>query len=76
MTKKEMYSSKSDIAREVCEAIGWNFATAPIKAFARGGRIYVTGTLLHPEEWRKLIACDGLVVDGRRLTITRRPKGY
>ena len=74
--KKEVYDSKSDIARKVCEAIGWTFAISPLKAFARGENIYATGTLLHPDEWCKLIAWDGLLIDGRRLTITRRPKGY
>ena len=74
--KKEVYDSKSDIARKVCEAIGWNFLISPVKVFARGKNIYATGTLLHPDEWRKLIAWDGLLIDGRRLTITRRPKGY
>ena len=74
--KKELYSSKSGVARKVCDEIGWNFSISPVKAFARGGRIYVTGTLLHPQEWRRLIACDGMVIDGRRLTVTRRPKGY
>ena len=74
--KKELYSSKSDLARQVCETIGWTFAISPIKVFARGKKIYATGTLLHPDEWRKLIAWDGLLIDGRRLTITRRPKGY
>ena len=74
--KKELYSSKSGVARKVCEAIGWTFIVSPLKAFARGENIYATGTLLHPEEWRRLIACDGMVIDGRRLKVTRRPKGY
>ncbi len=73
---RELYDSKSDLAKKVCDAIGWTFSVSPIKVFGRGKKIYATGTLLHPDEWRKLIACEGRTIEGKQLIITRRPKGY
>lgn len=51
-----MYSTTSDAARKVCEAIGFNPAVEFVSVMERGGRVYVRGTAGKPEEFRLLRA--------------------
>jgi hypothetical protein len=69
-----MYSVNSETTKVVCRHIGWIFDIHPIKTMRRGSIIYVTGTLLKPDEWRKLRGFDGDVIeDGSTLRITGVP---
>jgi hypothetical protein len=68
------YSAHSYLSRIVCETIGWSFEIHPIKALRRGRQVFVTGTLLHPSEWRQLKGHDGMTLpDGSVLVVTRVP---
>jgi len=54
-----MYKHNSELAREVCEKVGFNFWISPLSAMKRNGKIFVKGTALKPNEARDLEgACD------------------
>jgi len=49
-----MYSTKSQITKEVCKVIGANFNISFVETMKRNGKIYVKGTLGKPDEFRWL----------------------
>jgi hypothetical protein len=73
------YSAHGKLAKAVCEAIGWDYDTRPVAVMRRGRTIYATGTLLKPDEWRRLAAEGGLRVEyegePHTLRITGIPRG-
>lgn len=48
------YSTTSELTRQVCETIGADFDIKFVKTMQRKGKIYVSGTLGKPDEWRWL----------------------
>lgn len=69
-----MYRCETPETREICAAIGWDYDTQPIKTMIRAGRVYVTGTLLKPEEWRTLDRrYPRHLQDGRPVILTGYP---
>ena len=73
-----MYQAYSKLAQAVCEYIAWNFDAKPIEVMRRGDVVYVTGTLLKPNEWNSLLDFQGQQFEfrGKLLTIkiTRVPR--
>ena len=68
------YTVKSDIAKMVCDFLGWTFACHPVRVMPRGKMVYATGTALKPDEWRSLVRHNGeSLPDGRTLKITHIP---
>lgn len=64
-----MYSTTSELTKQVCKTIGAEFGVQFVKTMARGGKVYVSGTLGKPEEWAWLEAkCReaGYVYRGRK----------
>ena len=54
-----MYSSTSELAKQVCKTIGFSFNVHFVEAMQRNGKIYVRGTAGKPEEFRALkSACE------------------
>lgn len=49
-----MYSTTSNVAREVCELLGFDFDVAFVSVMRRGGKTYVRGTCGKPHEFRML----------------------
>ena len=54
-----MYRHNSELAKQVCKKVGFNFWISPLSAMKRKGRIFVKGTALKPDEARDLErACE------------------
>jgi hypothetical protein len=51
---KTMYSTTSDLAREVCGNIGAIFDIQFVEVMRRGNKVYVRGTCGKPDEFRWL----------------------
>jgi len=49
-----MYKTDSETTRTLCEKIQWNYGMKAVKTMKRGGKTYVRGTLLKPQEAREL----------------------
>jgi hypothetical protein len=69
------YSAHGKLAEAVCEAIGWDYGTRPVAVMRRMVTIYVTGTMLKPEEWRRLLSEDGRRVEYDGVPYTLRVTG-
>lgn len=45
-----MYQHDSELAKQVCEKVGFRFEMFPLKTMQRKGKIYVKGTALKLDE--------------------------